>query len=103
MLILHMPCTRNPNPNDSSVLKCFTAAVRIARGYWELIDSNDVDSPWHATHHCYEAGMLILYGICHHRDFIQKHYTMTQVFEVVHQISGLFVSRRQTEGAVHSS
>lgn len=95
ILILHMPCARNPSPEDSSVLKYFDAAVQTAKGHWDLIESNDLDHPWHASHHCYEAGILILYGLCHHRTLIQRHYTMAQVFEVVHQISGIFVSPAQ--------
>lgn len=95
MMILHMPCARNPSPNDPSVLKYFDAAVHVAKGYWDLIESNDLDNPWHATHHSYEAGILILYGLCHHRALIHRQYSMAQVFEVVHQVSGLFVSKQQ--------
>lgn len=91
MLLLHMPCAQNPTPSESSVLKYFDAAVRIANGYWELIVSGNLDYPWHATHHCYEAGNLILYSLWHSRSLIRRQYTTTQVFEAVHKVSGSFV------------
>ncbi|KAH0426245.1 zinc finger transcription factor-containing protein [Colletotrichum camelliae] len=91
MLILHMPCARNPTPAEASVLKYFRAAVCTVKGYWELIVSNDLDDPWHATHRCYEAGNLILYALWHYRSLIRRHYTIAQVFEVVHQISSIFI------------
>uniref|UniRef100_L2GBB6 Zinc finger transcription factor-containing protein n=1 Tax=Colletotrichum fructicola (strain Nara gc5) TaxID=1213859 RepID=L2GBB6_COLFN len=91
MLILHMPCARNPNPAEASVFKYFRAAVCTVRGYWELIVSNDLDDPWHATHRCYEAGNLILYALWHYRSLIRRNYTIAQIFEVVHQISSIFI------------
>lgn len=91
ILLLHMPCARNPNPEESSVLKCFDAAVQIAHGYWELIEADHLNYPWHATHHCYEAGILILYSLWHFRDLLGIHYTTNQVFEASHRISGFFI------------
>ncbi|EQB59249.1 fungal specific transcription factor domain-containing protein [Colletotrichum gloeosporioides Cg-14] len=91
MLILHMPCARNPNPAEASVLKYFRAAVCTVRGYWELIVSNDLDDPWHATHRYYEAGNLILYALWHYRSLIRRNHTIAQIFEVVHQISSIFI------------
>lgn len=91
-LLLHMPCARNPSPSESSVLAYFDAALRIVNGYWELVESSNLHHPWHATHHCYEAGNLILYGLWHYRILIRSHYTTTQVFEAVHHVSGIFVS-----------
>ncbi|VUC26102.1 unnamed protein product, partial [Clonostachys rosea] len=90
-LLLHMPCARSPAPCERSIMKYFDAAVCTARAYWDLIESNNLDCPWHATHHCYEAGNLILYSLWHFRDLIKKHFTTNQVFEVVHQISGFFI------------
>lgn len=90
-LLLHMPCARNPTPCERSILKYFDAAICTARAYWDLIESNNLDCPWHATHHCYEAGNLILYSLWHFRDLIKSHFTTNQIFEIVHQISGFFV------------
>uniref|UniRef100_A0A8H7NP73 Zn(2)-C6 fungal-type domain-containing protein n=1 Tax=Bionectria ochroleuca TaxID=29856 RepID=A0A8H7NP73_BIOOC len=90
-LLLHMPCARNPTPCDRSILKYFDAAICTARAYWDLIESNNLDCAWHATHHCYEAGNLILYSLWHFRDLIKRHFTTNQIFEVVHQISGFFI------------
>ena len=91
LFLLHMPCARNPDPAESSVLKCFDAAVRTANGYWELAESHNLDHPWHAVHHCYEAGNMILYSLWHFRSLIRDHYTTKQIFDIVHQISGFFV------------
>ncbi|KAI1379755.1 hypothetical protein F4677DRAFT_407525 [Hypoxylon crocopeplum] len=91
LLLLHMPCARNPNPEESSVLKYFDAALRTVHGYWELVESDRLDYSWHATHHCYEAGNLILYSLWHFRALLRRHYTTHQVFEAVHQISGFFI------------
>lgn len=92
LLLLHMPCARNPTPNDKSVLDFFDAAVKISHGYWEMIQVNNIDYPWHATHHCYEAGNLVLYALWHHDALIRRHYSTTQVFDIVHRISSIFVS-----------
>ncbi|KAH7000908.1 fungal-specific transcription factor domain-containing protein [Ilyonectria destructans] len=91
ILLLHMPCALNPSPDEASVLKYFDAAIRITDGYWELVEANNLDHPWHATHHCYEAGNLILYGLWHYRALIRRYYSLAQVFEVVHRISGFFI------------
>lgn len=90
-LLLHMPCRRNPEPNEESALKCFDAAVRIAHGYWEMAERDQIDNPWHAVHHCYEAGNLILYSLWYFPGLIRQHYTTKNVFEIVHEISGFFV------------
>lgn len=91
LLLLHMPCARNPHPAETSVLKYFDAAVRMLDGYWQLTDSTMLDKPWHATHPCYEAGMLILYSFWHFRDLLRRNYNANHVFDVVHRVSGCFV------------
>lgn len=98
LLLLHMPCRRNPSPDDKSVLKAFGAAVCIANGYWDLVQLEHVEYPWHATHHCYEAGILILYSLWHFAALVRENYTTKQIFEVVHQISGFFVSQSLSDG-----
>lgn len=101
-LLLHMPCARNPDPDDTSVLKYFDAALRIISSYWDLAESGNLDNPWHATHHCYEAGNLILYALWHHRSLIRRRYAIKQIFESVHQISGIFVrARARTFNSTH--
>lgn len=92
LLLLHMPCSRNPNPSEDSVLKYFDAAVRITNSYWDLVQLDQVDNPWHATHHCYEAGNLILYSLWYFPTSIRREYTIRQVFDAVHQVSSFFVS-----------
>lgn len=92
MLLLHMPCARNPEPGESSILKCFDAAVRLSEGYWELAQSASVEFPWYAVHNAYEAGMLILYLISYFPGLIRSRHHQKRVFEVVHQLSGFFVS-----------
>lgn len=92
MLLLHMPCARNPEPTDSSLLKCFDAAVKLTTIHWDRAQARYSEGPWHAIHNCYEAGMLILYALWYHPGTVRSKYTTREVFGVVHQISGFFVS-----------
>jgi hypothetical protein len=91
MMLLHMPCARNQEPTADSVYKCFDAAVQLASKHWDIAQSDYVDQPWHAAHNCYEAGMLILYHLWYFPT-IADQYTTGQVFDVVHKLSGFFVS-----------
>lgn len=92
ILLLHMPCARNPEPADNSLLKCFDAAFKLAALHWDRAQVRYLEDPWHATHNCYEAGMLILYALWYRPTLMRSNYTTKEVFEVVHQISGFFVS-----------
>lgn len=93
VLLLHMPCRRNPTPDENSVMRCFEAAVQLANAYGELAQLKDIENPWHVTHHCYEAGNLILYSLWYYAPLVRENYTIKQIFDVVHQISGFFVCK----------
>lgn len=91
MMLLHMPCARNPEPNDESVLKSLDAAEQLSTSYWELVQSGCIENPWHAVHNCYEAGMLLLYFMWYYPTIVRQQYTTAQVFDIVHHISGFFI------------
>ncbi|KAL2858549.1 fungal-specific transcription factor domain-containing protein [Aspergillus pseudoustus] len=91
ILLLHMPCSRNPSPNERSVIKYFDSALHIVNLHWELLDAGSLTYTWHAAHHCYEAGNLILYALWYHHELIHLRFTTAQVFEAVHQITGAFI------------
>ncbi|KAF2019162.1 hypothetical protein BU24DRAFT_114447 [Aaosphaeria arxii CBS 175.79] len=91
LILLHMPCAHNPSPSPESTIKCFNAAVELSSGYWELVQSDFVDYPWHGVHKCYEAGMLILYHLWYSASVIRQHYSTRQIFEAVNNLSGFFV------------
>lgn len=91
VLLLNMPCIRNPHPKESQILKYVAAAIQIVQLHWDLCNSENLNYPWHATHHSYEAGNLLLYGIWHYRSLILTHYSISFIFEIVQCASSVFV------------
>jgi hypothetical protein len=91
-LMLHRPCPRNATPSEESIIACFEAARGVSSGSWELLQNGYLLYPFHNAHNGFEAATVVLYGLRHHTHKIREKYGSKQVVELIHQLSGLFVS-----------
>ena len=91
-LMLHRPCPRNPTPTENSIAACFEAAFGLSSGSWELLKTGYLQYPFHNAHNGFEAATVILYGLRYHTMRIRDQYGSRRVIDLIHQLSGLFVS-----------
>lgn len=81
-LLLHSPCARNPEPDESSLLKRFYAAANIPDGYWGLAQTQYFEYPCHAVHNTYEAGILMLCIIAYQSTIVQTHHDVKRLLDL---------------------
>jgi hypothetical protein len=100
-LMLHRPCPRNPAPTEHSIVTCFEAALGLSSGSWELLKTGYLQYPFHNAHNGFEAATVVLYGLRYHTMRIRDQYGSRRVIDLIHQLSGLFVSSTLANSTSH--
>uniref|UniRef100_A0A093V5X4 Pyrimidine pathway regulatory protein 1 n=3 Tax=Talaromyces marneffei PM1 TaxID=1077442 RepID=A0A093V5X4_TALMA len=81
LFTLHRPSPRVPFPSESSLLTCFEAATQWAQIAKEHFEHGYFRRPWFATHHNFEAAMVVLFSLRHAGTAIRRKFDTQQLFE----------------------
>jgi hypothetical protein len=91
-LMLHRPCSRNPNPAKESMKACFEAAIGVAQGCWLTMQSGYLTFVFHLVHNAFEAGATMLYLLKEDPVTFRALYGNSEIIKHLTQLSGVFVS-----------
>lgn len=91
LLMLHRPCLANPDPSETSIRSCFAATKNLVSRYWLAARQGCLRFPWHCVHHCFEAGVVLLYNVDRYHELFTSSsgLDITLAFEILNQISNL--------------
>ncbi len=92
IVLLHRPCPRCPKPDEGSISTCFDATVKLTDGYWDMARDGLFKYVWLSIHDGFMCGIIILWSLLHYTETLKRRHGVSKIIEVVHRISGLFVS-----------
>lgn len=81
LFTLHRPSPRMPMPSQPSLLTCFESATQWAKLAMEHFERGFFRRPWLATHHNFEAAMIVLFALRHATSTIREKFDAREVFE----------------------
>ena len=92
LVLLFRPCPREKMPSRSSLMKAFTAAVKVATGYWEQgnAEIGHIKYVFHPCHHTFSSAVVFLQALQRCKVEIAHSYTLEEVENYMSYFSRFF-------------